>query len=257
MVRIGGAMIGLAVAAHGAVVQAVPTQITVRLLARNAKLVGDPAGGASVIVRDTETGAVLASGKTVGGSGNTALLIGPKARGSVWTGPGDANFTATIDIDEPRRITVEAGAPGLGSYGGSAVSQTQWVLPGKSPQGPNGWVLELPGFMVDILKPGRHQESKTKPVQVPIEANVVLMCGCPVAAGGPWDPKGYEISYSVKLAGTAVSGGSMAYAGAPNRFTAQFAADKVGVYDIVVTAFDPESGNSGVAETTFEVDKQP
>ena len=249
-----GALAGIAfvLLAHGAAVEALPTPITVRVLARNAKLVGDPAGGASVIIRDTETGKVLASGKTAGSSGNTKKLL-DLSRGSVWAGPGDAGFTAVIDIAEPRRITIEVGSPALGRYGGSSVSQTQWVLPGKSPQGPNGWVLELPGFMVDILKPGRHQES-AKPVQVPIEANVVLMCGCPVAAGGPWDPKGYQIDYAVTLAGKPVARGPMRYAGVPNRFGAEFAASKAGVYDIVVTVFDPESGNSGVAETTFEVD---
>lgn len=56
------ALNGLLVLLFGAVAQAVPTPITVRVIAKNAKLVGDPAGGASVIIRDTETGAVLASG---------------------------------------------------------------------------------------------------------------------------------------------------------------------------------------------------
>lgn len=163
--------------AFSAAAPAVPTPITVRVLAGDAKLVGDPAGGASVILRDTETGAVLASGKTTGGSGDTAKLVTePRLPGAAWAGPGDAAFSATIDLTAPRRITVEIGSPGLGAYGGSSVSQTQWVLPGKPPHGPNGWVLELPGFMVDILKPGRHEESRTKPVTVPIEANVVLMC---------------------------------------------------------------------------------
>lgn len=47
---------------------------------------------------------------------------------------------------------------------------------------------------------------------------------------------------------------ALRYAGISNRFIGQFAAERVGVYDIVVTAFEPATGNSGVAETTFEVD---
>lgn len=243
------------IALIGAAAQAVPTPVTVRVIARNAKLVGDPAGGAPVIIRDTATGKVLASGKTTGSSGNTRkLVVDPIARDTIWAGPGDAAFSATIDLDEPRRITVEVGSPGLGDYGGSRVSQTQWVLPGKSPSGPNGWVLELPGFIVDILKPGRHEEVAKGPAEVPVEANVVLMCGCPVEVGGLWDPANYEIDYAVTLQQEPVASGRLRYAGKSNRFTAGFVARKAGVYDIVVTAFDPATGNSGVAETTFQVD---
>lgn len=241
---------GCAVAAS-----AVPTPITVRVVARNAKLVGDPAGGASVIIRDTETGAVLASGKTVGGSGDTQKLVDQRLIGGPsFAGPGDAAFKTTIDLSAPRRITVDVGSPGLGAYGGSSVSQTQWVLPGKSPHGPDGWVLELPGFMIDFLSPARHGTSSTKPVTIPIEANIVLMCGCPVAAGGQWDSNKYQIEYRVTRSGAPVSHGTLVYAGQPDRFTGKFTATSSGVYAVVVTAFDPATGNAGVAETTFEVE---
>lgn len=242
-------------AASASSVQAVPTEITVRAIARDGKLVGNPAGGASVVVRDTLTGVVLASGKTVGSSGNTReLVVDPHTNKSVWTGPGDAEFTTTIDLDSPRRITVEIGSPGLGAYGGSAASQTQWVIPGKSPNGRNGWVLTLPGFMVDFLKPARHQEVPKGPVSVPIEANIVLMCGCPLAVGGLWDPSKFDIEFRVTRRGSPVATGPLRYAGRPNRFVAEFTAPQTGVYDIVITAFDAETGNSGVAETTFQVD---
>lgn len=255
MVRWLGLGLAFLLLGEAAVAKAVPTPITVRVLARGAKLVGDPAGGASVIIRDTETGSVLASGKTKGSSGNTdKLVVEPIGRDTVWAGPGDAEFKAVVELSEPRKITVEVGSPGLGAYGGSSASQTQWVIPGKPPHGPNGWVLELPGFMVDILKPGRHQEVPSGPVGVAVEANIVLMCGCPLEAGGLWDPSKYEIGFSVRLQGRPLASGRLSYAGAPNRFAAKFVAPAPGVYDIVVTAFDPATGNSGVAETTFQVD---
>lgn len=235
--------------------QAVPTEIVIRVLARDGKLVGNPAGGASIVLRDTLTGQVLATGKTVGSSGNTdALAVDPRTDQSVITGPGDAEFAATIDLDAPRRITAEIGAPGLGAYGGSGASSTQWVLPGKSPYGRNGWVLTLPGFMVDFLKPARHQEVPKGPVSVPIEANIVLMCGCPLAVGGVWDPSKFDIRFAVTAKGKPVASGPLRYGGQPNRFVGAFTAPGKAVYDIIVTAFDPDSGNSGVAETTFEVD---
>lgn len=255
MVRSLALALAFAMLAHPAAVQAVPTPITVRVLAKDAKLVGDPAGGASVVIRDTLTGTVLATGKTKGGTGSTRkLVVDPIGRGTVWAQPGDAEFSATIDIAEPRKITVEVGSPGFGAYGGSSVSQTQWVLPGKPPYGPNGWVLELPGFIVDILKPGRHQELAKGPATVPVEANIVLMCGCPLEAGGLWDPSKYEIGYSVTLRGRPVASGTLPYAGAANRFAARFVAPTEGVYLIVVTAYDPATGNSGVAETSVQVD---
>ena len=252
LLPIAGAFAGL-ILANPAL--AAPTEIVVRVLARDGKLVGNPAGGASVIIRDTLTGAVLASGKTAGSSGNTdELAVDPRTDQSVITGPGDAEYSATIDLAEPRRITVEIGAPGLGENGGSAASSTQWVLPGKSPYGRNGWVLTLPGFMVDFLKPARHQEVPKGPVKVPIEANIVLMCGCPLAVGGVWDPTKFDIQFTVTSNGAPVARGPLRYGGRANRFVGEFTAAKKAVYDIVVTAFDPASGNSGVAETTFEVD---
>ena len=234
---------------------AVPTQIVVRVIAKNAKLVGDPAGGASVILRDTETGVVLASGKTTGGSGNTQKLVGvPLVGGAPFAQPGDAAFSATIDLAAPRRITVEAGSPGLGAYGGSSVSQTQWVLPGKSPHGPDGWLVELPGFIVDFLKPARHATAPAKPVTVPIEANIVLMCGCPIGSGELWNSDKYQIDYTVTRAGQPFASGPLRFTGVADRFKGQFVANSSGVYAITVTAFDPATGNAGVAETTFEVE---
>lgn len=248
-------VLAIAAALVASQAQAVPTEIVVRVIARDGKLVGNPAGGASVVIRDTLTGNVLATGKTIGSSGNTAeLAVDPRTDQSVITGPGDAEFAATIDLDAPRRITAEIGAPGLGAYGGSAASSTQWVLPGKSPYGRNGWVLTLPGFMVDFLKPARHQEVPKGPVTVPIEANIVLMCGCPLEVGGIWDPSKFDIQYMVSAKGKPVASGPLRYGGQANRFVGSFTAPAKAVYDIVVTAFDPASGNSGVAETTFEVD---
>ena len=255
MKRFSYVSFAFAALAFGSTANAVPTEITVRVLARDGKLVGNPAGGASVVIRDTLTNVVLASGKTVGSSGNTdKLAVDPRTDQSVITGPGDAEFAATIDLAQPRRITVEIGSPGLGAYGGSSASSTQWVLPGKSPYGRNGWVLTLPGFMVDFLKPARHQEVPKGPVTVPIEANIVLMCGCPLAVGGLWDPSKFDIEFSVTRRGSPVASGPLKYGGRPNRFVAEFAAPQAGVYDIVITAFDPATGNSGVAETTFQVD---
>ena len=249
---------GLVLGCVAAGAQAVPTPITVKVVAKSAKLVGDPAGGASVVIRDAMTGTVLASGTTQGSSGDTAALVErPIGRFTKWSTPGDAKFTAVIDLKEPRKITVEAGSPGAGAYGGSSASQTQWVLPGKSPNGVNGWVVELPGMMIDIDVPARHAEVPAASVAAPahpIQANIVMMCGCPVSAGGLWDPAGWAVDFTVTRDAAPVQSGRLTYGGKPNLFTGSFDARAVGVYKIFVTAFDPVTGNAGVAETTFEVD---
>jgi hypothetical protein len=47
----------------------IPTRITVRVIARDGKFLGDDLGGALVTIRDLHTGDLLASGRTQGGSG--------------------------------------------------------------------------------------------------------------------------------------------------------------------------------------------
>ena len=52
-----------------------PTDITVRVLAKDSKFVGTSMGGMRIILRDAHTGEVLATGVTKGGTGNTELLM--------------------------------------------------------------------------------------------------------------------------------------------------------------------------------------
>jgi hypothetical protein len=47
----------------------IPTKLTVRVIARDGKFLGDDIGGALITVRDFHTGELLASGRTHGGSG--------------------------------------------------------------------------------------------------------------------------------------------------------------------------------------------
>ena len=54
---------------------AVPTDITVRVRAKDAKFVGDTMGGARVTIRDAETGELLAKGVTTGTTGDTSLIM--------------------------------------------------------------------------------------------------------------------------------------------------------------------------------------
>ena len=56
------------------------TKVTVRVIARAGKFLGDDIGGAEVTIRDVRTGALLASGRTSGGSGPADLMTKQLAR---------------------------------------------------------------------------------------------------------------------------------------------------------------------------------
>ncbi len=155
---------------------AVPTDITVRVRAKDAKFVGDTMGGARVTIRDAETGELLAKGITTGTTGDTSLIMKiVNPRGKPISDEKAAKFTATIDIDEPRLIEVSAYGPLANLQGANRVSATQWVVPGKHITGGDAWMIELPGFVVDVQAPPLNTKLNGLPQDVKLEANVILM----------------------------------------------------------------------------------
>lgn len=231
-----------------------PTDITVRVLSKDAKFVGTSMGGARVVVRDAQTGEVLASGVTAGGTGNTSKIMhddgGRRARMADETA---ASFSTTLDLDEPRRIEVEASGPLAQPQAGQSVSATQWVVPGRAPGGENGWILELPGFAVDVLAPPAHVGMPGDVERVDVRANVTMMCGCPIEPGGLWDADGYEVEMIIVRNGERIGTRPMEYAGQTSQFAGEIPVGESGVYDITVFAHDPRTGNTGLDRTTFIV----
>jgi hypothetical protein len=133
------------------------------------------------------------------------------------------------------------------------VSAVQWVVPGKNLTGGDGWLLEMPGFIVDVIGPPTHQKRKGLPQTVEIKANVTLMCGCPVEPGGLWDSDAYEIRARIKRNGEPVGEIPLNYAGETSQFAGTFVAKEPGAYQATVYAYDPANGNTGVDATTFIV----
>ena len=66
---------GLICAAWTQTAKAEPTDIIIRVLAKDAKFIGMETGGAKVILRDADTGEILAQGVTSGGTGNTPKIM--------------------------------------------------------------------------------------------------------------------------------------------------------------------------------------
>ncbi len=237
-----------------------PTDISVQVLARDAKFVGTSMGGARVIIENIQTGEVLAQGLTAGDTGDTQRIMQrDRKRGDTLATEGSARFNATLDIDTPTKVRVTATGPQSELDSANSVSATQWVLPGKSMSAGNGWLLELPGLAVKLLtvpSSVRLQEGKA---EIEIQANVQMMCGCPLTPKGMWDSEQFEIvahiarQDSESLKAGAVQQVELAYAGEPSLFTAKIPLQNAGDYSISVWAYQHKTGNSGLATKQITV----
>lgn len=233
-----------------------PTDITVRVLSKDAKYIGTSMGGMQVTLRDATTREVLATGVTAGSTGDTKLLMHEGAgRRAAMADASSAKFAVTLDLAAPRLIEVEAYGPLAQRQAAQRVVSTQWVIPGRGVSGGDGWVLELPGFVVDVLAPPAHVKLGAV-AAIDVRANVIMMCGCPIEPKGLWDAEKYEVAAIVSRDGKEVARVDLAYAGEASQFAASVPVDGPGVYDVLVYAHDPANGNSGVDRTTFIVDKK-
>jgi hypothetical protein len=231
---------------------AAPTTITVRVKSKDAKFVGTTMGGALVTIKDAQTGELLAKGVTTGGTGNTEkIMIAPVKRGVPISDESAAQFTATIDIDEPRLVEVSAYGPGANLQAANKITETQWVVPGKNITQGDAWLLELPGFVVDILAPPAHSMQGRNPSDVEIRANVTMMCGCPITPGGLWDANAYEVAALLYRNGKRVGTLPLKFAGSVSQFSAVWSVTEPGTYQATVYAYDPATGNTGLDSTTF------
>lgn len=236
-----------------AVSEAVPTQLVVRAKSKDAKFIGTSMGGALVIIRDSETGEILAKGLTAGSTGSTQkIMTDPLRRGVPISDATSAKFETTLDISEPRLLTIEVRSPYSQRQSMTKNTAQVWLLPGKHVTG-DGIVIEVPGFVVDISAPQspdlvRLADGKAT---VTVKADVSMMCGCTLTPGGMWDSDTYEISAVVKLDGRLVATVPMKYSGKPSYFEAAVDLTKGGVYEVTVYAYDQKTGNTGLDRTTF------
>lgn len=225
------------------------TTIMVRALAKDAKFIGSSIGGAKIIVRNAETGEILDQGFTSGSTGDTKLILKtPQERYDTLSDEKTAGFKAELNIEEPTFIKVEAHAP-FNKKQARVVSSTQlWVIPGKNITG-DGLILDIPGFVVDILSPQTHERIKSSE-EVSLKANIVMMCGCPVTEDGTWDANQYEVKAIIDAEGTESREVVLKPTEKASTFKAKTNLDK-GYYTITVYAFDPLTGNTGVDKTNI------
>lgn len=244
----------LLLALLGGTAAAEPTHVEVRVLSKGAKFIGTSMGGALVTIRDAETGALLASGTTEGGTGDTERIMrAQQGRHEPIATPDAARFRATLELETPRLVEVAAFGPLAQRQGANRATSTMWVVPGRHVTGGDGWLLELPGFVVDVLDPPAHRQLAGGRVEVPIRANVTMMCGCPIEPGGLWDAERFEVRATTLRDGVRVGEVALRYAGETSQFSGTAAIEGPGSYELVVHAHDPANGNTGMDRTTFVV----
>ena len=134
----------------------IPTQIIIRVVSKDAKVIGSGVGGALVRIKNLETGEILAQGKQEGGTGDTErIMVQPRRRGgAVYGTPGAALFQAEIPLSKPTEIEVYAEAPLDYPQAIQKGTKTLTLIPGKHILG-EGVLIELHGLIVNILEPAR------------------------------------------------------------------------------------------------------
>lgn len=251
----------------------IPTTIAVRVIARDGKFLGGDIGGAQITVRDARTRELLAQGVTSGGSGpngHGGVMCVRLRRGEPLPTTGASLLNVTLDLAGPRRIEVTAYGPLAARGSANTVSATQWVYPGKDITEGNGFLLELPGLIVQIVSPPTHFAPQVLP-ELRIQANVAMMCGCPIdpkkgaakicpdlpEKDQPWLPDEFEVKAIIQTTGSAPIEVPLAFtaippANAPGQFTGAWTPPTAGgIFEITVYAYQKSTGNTGVDVVTL------
>ena len=137
------------------------TNVIVRVVSKDAKVIGSGVGGAFVRFRNLESGEILAQGKQEGGTGDTErIMVQPRRRGEpVYATPDAAFYQAEILLDKPTQVEIIAEAPLAYPHALQKGSKTITLIPGKHILG-EGLIIELNGLIVNILSPSEKENLK-------------------------------------------------------------------------------------------------
>lgn len=241
------------IGAASTVALAEPTEITVHVLSKGAKFIGTSMSGAAVQIIDVESGDVLAEGITSGSTGNTdQIMRTAHTRNGTLSDEAAAKFVATLDIDEPRLVRLEARGPVNPEHATATVTATQWIVPGKHMSQGDGWMIEIPGLAVEALAPTANTDAALN-AEISLSAKVTMMCGCPLIPGGLWDADQFQVEAIIMRDGEKIDQIALAYAGQASQFTTSYQPSQAGAYQVVIFAHQPSNGNTGLDRTSFHV----
>jgi hypothetical protein len=153
----------------------ISTKVTVRVVAKDSKVIGSGVGGAGIRIKNLETGEILAQGKQKGGTGDTdRIMVTPRRRGEIIYGtPGAAFFQAELSLERPTQIEIYTEAPLAYAQSIQKGSKTLTLIPGKHILG-EGVIIELDGLIVNIVNPSPKDVLK-KGQELMIKAEVRML----------------------------------------------------------------------------------
>lgn len=222
-----------------------PTQVLVRAVSQDAKILQDPVGGAHIVIRDVETGEVLAEGRQTGRSGSTdTIMHQPRVRGAmVYDTPEAAHFLATLMLDRPTQVEISAEGPLGYPQAVQRTSKTMLLVPGQDVLG-EGVLLTIHGFIVELLEPSTPAAAPGETLH--LRARVRMTCGCPTEPGGLWDSDTMTILARLVTEDAAVVAETpLTFAGETSIYEGSLTVPEGDGYTIEVLAMDADRANFG------------
>jgi hypothetical protein len=223
------------------------------VVTHDAKLIGSAVGGVRVTIRDAVTGRVLAEGVQVGATGDTKRIMQePRRRGETLFATADgAGYETSTVLAEPTMVDISAEGP-LGYPDQMArASKRILLLPGRDIAG-DGIVLELHGYLVDILSP---DTTRTFPASsaLPVRARVRMLCSCPTQPGSLWEV--HDITARLVRDGAVIREALLAYAGKESEYRGELAQVDPGEYMLEIIAAAPSSATFGIVRRRVTVSR--
>lgn len=222
------------------------TRVMIRVVSRDAKIIGSGVGGVRVRVVDAKTGELLAEGVQEGGTGDTQLIMSTAhGRGmKVFDTEGAAGFLAELRLNEPTIVTISAVGPLGHPQATQSASKQMLIMPGGHVEG-DGVILELHGFIVEILQPEPLVPAEGT---LNVRAQVRMMCGCPLTPGGMWNSDRIAIEARLWADGKVVARAPLSFAGEASMFSGKLAVPNGQSWrdvELEVSAAQPETQNFG------------
>lgn len=231
------------------------TRVVVRAKAKDAKFL--PATlGVHVAIKNNMTGEVLAKGWAVGGSGNTDVIMAESIRrGQQLADENTSKFEASLELSEPTFVDIEVYASANRKNGTRKVTTQIWLIPGKHILG-DGIVLEIPGFIVDVLSPTTQQYIRLTDIKqgkLTLKASITMACGCVISKGGTWDAERFTIKAVIRCNGKDKGELPLQITNLWNNFEADIPMSEKGDYLVYVYAYDQKTGNTGLDKVNFTI----
>ncbi len=220
------------------------TRIVTHVVTHDAKLIGTAVGGVRVTIRDASTGRILAEGRHDGGTGDTRRIMQePHTRGeAIYTASDGAKYETSITLSEPTMVEVTAEGPLNYPDQMARSSKRLWLFPGRDVTG-DGIVLEMHGFIIDILAPDT-TASMASSSKVTVRARVRMLCSCPTQQGGMWEVG--DVVARLVHDGKVVREGKLSYAGEASTYSGEIEAPDAGSYALEVLAANPQAATFGM-----------